>query len=372
MLVSAIWLWPAIFGVVNRVAQGRLQGWGPASLSELLFQFWDWVAYAIVTPAIFWASARWPIIRSQLRRPFLIHLGLALLFCVVWAVVGKVLQFSFVSVLEPENLRRAIEAAGPNLGLAVARNVASWILTTIPFGVVVYTTVAALAHAITYFSEARDREVQMARLAEQLSAARFSALQSQVNPHFLFNTLNTVAVLVRDNDRSGAVRIIEQLSDVLRRTLSRHRADEVALEDELDLVRQYVAIEQTRFSDRLRPAYDIAPTIARAAVPSFSIQHLVENAIRHGIAQREEAGALTIAARREGDTLVVTVTDDGPGITIEDVPPGHGLASTRERLRLLHGDRGTLAIAVAPAGGTVATLRVPYRDLHAEATHAGR
>ncbi len=377
MLVSAIWLWPAVFNVVNRVLQSGLSGWDPASPRELLFQFFDWIAYAIVTPAIFWVSARWPLVRSRLREHFWVHLGFALLFCVVWATVGKLLELALVSLLEPELLLRAISDAGPALGVAVARNVASWVLLTIPFGVVVYTTVAALAHAISYFSEARDREVALAKVSEQLATARFSALQSQVNPHFLFNTLNTIAVLVRDGDRAGAVGIVERLSEVLRSTLSRHRANEVALGEELALVRQYVAIEQARFPDRLRPSYEVADDVADAAVPSFAVQHLVENAIRHGIARREEAGRLAIAARRDGDALVVTVTDDGPGIAAGEPPPGHGLANTRERLRMLHGERARLDVVAAPvgpdgrAGGTVATLRVPYRALPLEVRDDG-
>src|SRR5439155_21292705 len=159
----------------------------------------------------------------------------------------------------------------------------------------VYLCVVGIEHAIRYFVEVREREVQLARLSEQLSDARFAALQAQVNPHFLFNTLNTIAVLVRDDDRTGAVRIVEQLSDVLRRTLSRHRTNEVTLAEELDLVRQYLAIEQARFSDRLRPDFVIEGAVASAAVLSFAVQHLVENAIRHGIARRSDAGYVAVA-----------------------------------------------------------------------------
>ena len=385
MLVSAIWLWPAVFNVIERVAQVRLQGWDPASAGELLFLFGDWLAYAIVTPAIFWAVRRWPVLPPSVSRHFAVHLGFALLFCVVWAVVGKILQAGLMIALAPEMFLRAISDSGPDLVAAVARNVASWIMTTIPFGVVVYTTVAALAHAITYFTEARDAEVKMARLAEQLSTARFSALQAQVNPHFLFNTLNTITVLVRDGDRAGAVRIVELLSDVLRRTLSRHQSNEVALDDELELVRQYLAIEQARFPDRLRASYEVAPGIGAAAVPGFAVQHLVENAIRHGIARREEAGRLIVSARREGDRLIVTVSDDGPGIAAVEPPAGHGIANTRERLGALHGDRASLTVVRAgvgipgdaggpsgPGGGTIATLTLPYRELSIEAERADR
>jgi signal transduction histidine kinase len=377
MLVSAIWLWPAVFGVVERVAQVRLQGWDPPGTGELLFQFWDWVAYAIVTPAIFWASGRWPVVRPHVARRFVIHLGFALLFCVVWATVGKLLQLGIMSIVDWGKVLAAISAAGDHLARDVARNVASWILTTIPFGVVVYTTVAGLAHAIGYFAEAREREVQAARLAEQLAGARYAALQAQVNPHFLFNTLNTIAVFVRDGDRTGAVRIIEQLSELLRRTLARHRANEVTLEEELDLVRQYLAIEQARFPDRLRVEWDVpgvaaagvpaAPSAVHAvAVPSFALQHLAENAVRHGIARREGAGRVRISARRHGEMLEVTVSDDGPGIGAAAVLPGHGIANTRERLAALYGSRASLVVADAPGGGTVATLRVPWREIARE------
>jgi len=373
MLVSAIWLWPAVFNVVNRVAQGRLQGWDPATPGELFFQFGDWLAYAIVTPFIFAISSRWPVARPELVRRVAIHLGFALLFCVVWALVGKLLQAALFWFFEPDRLRATItESRGQLLGM-LAKNVASWILTTIPFGVVVYTTVAGLAHAVGYFEATRDRDVQLARISEQLADARFAALQAQLNPHFLFNTLNTIAVLVRDGDRTGAVRIIEHLSELLRRTLSRHRATEVTLGEELDLIGQYLAIERARFPDRLRSVVDVDAALRSAAVPGFAVQHLVENAIRHGVARREEAGRVTLAAHRIGETLDIRVTDDGPGVVAAAIRPGHGIANTRARLQALYGDLASLVVEAQPGGGSIATMRVPYRELTpaTEGDHAG-
>jgi two-component system, LytTR family, sensor kinase len=184
---------------------------------------------------------------------------------------------------------------------------------------------------------------------------------------FSSNTLNTIAVLVRDNDRQGAVRIVEHLSEVLRRTLMRHRADEVTLGEELELVRQYVAIEQARFSDRLRPEFRIADSLLSAAVPSFALQHLVENAIRHGIARESDAGLLLISARRSGDRLEITVIDDGIGIDPNAaIPPGHGIENTRERLRALYGDKASLKITPRAEGGTIAILELPYREIRPE------
>jgi two-component system, LytTR family, sensor kinase len=160
------------------------------------------------------------------------------------------------------------------------------------------------------------------------------------------------------------VRIVEHLSEVLRRTLSRHRANEVTLGEELELVRQYVAIEQARFSDRLRPEFVIDQSLLGAAVPSFALQHLIENAIRHGIARHPDAGHLRVEARRVGDVLEITVSDDGVGIDLEaPLPKGHGIENTKERLRALYGDKASLELARRPEGGTIATLRIPYREL---------
>jgi LytS/YehU family sensor histidine kinase len=249
----------------------------------------------------------------------------------------------------------------------IGRDVASWILTTFPFGVIVYLCVAGVAHAIRYFVEAREREVQMARLSAQLSDARLAALHAQLNPHFLFNSLNTIAVLVRDGHRGAATRVIEQLSDVLRSTLGRSQGNEVTLENELHLVRQYVAVEQARFSDRLRPAFDVPGALLSAAVPRFALQHLVENAIRHGIARRSDAGRLSVSARRDGDMLELAVVDDGPGVAAPvDEQVGHGLENTRERLRTLYGERGSLVLTPASPQGTFARLRIPYREMEPE------
>jgi LytS/YehU family sensor histidine kinase len=201
------------------------------------------------------------------------------------------------------------------------------------------------------------------RLSEQLSSAKLAALQAQLNPHFLFNSLNTVAVLVRDGNAQRATQVIEQLSDVLRSTLGRSRGNEVSLEDELELVRQYLAVEQARFSDRLRTEIDVDSALLSAAVPSFAIQHLVENAVRHGITRRSDAGRILIRATRSGDRLEIIVEDDGAGIADESANrDGHGIENTRERLRTLYGDRASLDL-VALDPGTRARLVVPYQEV---------
>jgi two-component system LytT family sensor kinase len=347
MFVSAAWIVPAILGGIDAAVQPRLWGGKPASMRAILFVAGDWILYAALTPGVFAISERWPLTRPHLIRRIWLHFSASLLFCAAWAASGTVLR----ALIQPE----ALEGN-------VWRSFTSWLFITLPFGVAVYLSMVGVEHAVRYFAEVRDREIQLARLSEQLSSARFAALQAQLNPHFLFNTLNTIAVLVRDGDRAGAIQIVEHLSEVLRRTLSRHRANEVTLQEELELVRQYLAIEQARFSDRLRPEFEIDDTVQSAAVPSFSVQHLVENAIRHGIARHPDAGRVRILARRDADMLDVSVIDDGAGIG-DAIPKGRGIENTRERLRSLYGERASLTVLRIAERGTIATLRVPFREM---------
>lgn len=361
MIVSAAWIIPAAFAAINRVAQVRLNGWEPATARELIWEAGDWLIYALFTPAIFAISRRWPLVRPHVFRRTLFHLGMSLVFCVIWATGGKLLQLILNLLLDPSLIRTAMAGGSKQFAAMLTIDWLSWVFITLPFGIAVYLSVVGIEHATRYFVEAREREIQVARLSEQLAGARFAALQAQVNPHFLFNTLNTIAVLVRDNERQAAVAIVEQLSEVLRASLSSHRQNEVTLSEELELVRQYVAIERVRFSDRLTPEFEVDDSLLSALVPSFAVQTLVENAIRHGIAKTPDAGRLRVEAGRDGDMLVISVTDDGAGIDTDGITPGHGIENTRERLRALYGDNASLDVRKRPEGGTIAILRVPYR-----------
>jgi two-component system LytT family sensor kinase len=380
VIIAAIWIAPAVLATIGHMAQQKLYGEPQPSLRELLWSGGDWLVYAIITPAILWISRRWPIARPHIARRVCFHVAVSLLFCVAWATLGKLLELVLGLAFDFNGVRAAVSSATAAFWWKLGRDWLSWVFTTLPFGAIVYLTVVGIAHAIQYFSESAEREVQLARLSEQLAGARFSALQAQLNPHFLFNTLNTIAVRARDGDGAGTARIVEQLSNILRRTLSRHRANEVALADEMELVRQYLAIEQARFSDRLRPEFDIDEGALRAAVPGFSLQHLVENAIRHGIAKRSDAGRVLVRAKRQGDMLELTVIDDGIGITQavsgSSAPPSPstslrpgGIENTRERLRALYGDRASLVVRPGDDQGTAATLRLPYRELPLDEQH---
>jgi two-component system LytT family sensor kinase len=368
MLVSAVWIAPAVLATISHIAQRRLNGEPAASAGDLLWAGGDWLVYAVLTPPIFAVTRRWPIERPHVPRRALLHLLFALIFCVAWATLGKLLELGLAVTFKPDELHTRL-AAGAGFWTTLTWDLVGWIFVTLPFGVVVYLCITGIAHAIRYFFEATDREVQLARVSEQLATTRLAALQAQLNPHFLFNSLNTIAVLVRDGDNRAAARVIEQLSDVLRSTLNRTQVNEVTLEDELALVRQYLAVEEARFSDRLRPVLDVDPAALSAAVPRFALQHLVENALRHGIAKRTDAGRVVVTARRSGDILELSVEDDGPGpgpaagAAGAAGVRGHGLDNTRERLRTLYGDRASLTVTAAGPLGTIARLRIPYREL---------
>jgi two-component system, LytTR family, sensor kinase len=188
----------------------------------------------------------------------------------------------------------------------------------------------------------------------------------QLNPHFLFNSLNAITVLVRDNNTADASRMLELLSDVLRQVLYSDESHETSLSYELEFLERYLAIEQVRFLDRLRAHVEIDPSIARAAVPRFLLQPLVENALRHGIARRAGAGLVEIRGRREGDELVLTVRDDGPGLeAAAGAPVGVGLSNTPAHLEALYGNRATLEVENAKGGGVIATVGLPYHEVEA-------
>jgi LytS/YehU family sensor histidine kinase len=223
-----------------------------------------------------------------------------------------------------------------------------------------YFAVLGGVYAFSFFSQAQEREADAERLRAQLAEARLGALRMQLNPHFLFNSLNALSVLVRDENIRGALRMLELLGDVLRQVLTASQPQQGLLADELRFLEKYFAIEQVRFSDRLRVYWSIDPRAREGLVPSFLLQPLAENAIKHGIAKRGDAGRIDISARLIQDQLELSVRDDGVGIG-SSYAEGVGLSNTRERLRTLYGDGATMSIRAAPGGGTDAILRIPFR-----------
>ena len=219
-----------------------------------------------------------------------------------------------------------------------------------------YLMLVGVGHALVFAQRYRERD-------EQLARAELRSLQMQLHPHFLFNTLNTVNALVR-TDPDAAERMIARLGVLLRHALDGVGVQEVPLDEELDMLRTYLEIEQVRFEDRLRVEWDVDAATCAARVPHLLLQPLVENAIRHGIAPRAAEGTIRIAASRRNGSLRLAVRDDGVGMRPGAAPEGVGLANTRTRLRMLYGERQSLAVRDAPGGGVHVEIELPFVEEH--------
>lgn len=352
--IWAAWAIPAVLSACDTFMQSRLSG-ETTDWHWLLFNSLDWFIYAFLTPFVFRFSRQFPLVREHLGSRVWLHLFGALLLCVAWAGMGTLIRWAIFPA--PANASTS----------AYLRQFVSWIFTTLPFGVGVYFALVGIEHSLYYFQQVREREMQAAQLSAQLAEAQLNALQMQLNPHFLFNSLNAITVLVRDKDTESASRMLELLSDVLRQVLRSDTGHETTLAKELEFLGRYLEIEQVRFSDRLRPQIQIGAEVSKALVPVFLLQPLVENAIRHGIAMRADAGVLEIAAQREGDQLILTVRDDGADVSSSGqlyaaAGTGIGLANTRARLQTLYGEAASLETGYADQRGFVATVRLTYRE----------
>jgi signal transduction histidine kinase len=337
LVIAAASVVPAVLDALQTFAQARLNGTA-ARWQDLVFQGTEWLFLGALTPITYYLGRHFPLQHGRWRRSLAVHLGGAAALCFGWASLGVLL--------------------GHALDRYPAGNYLNWLLTSVPWSVFMYFTVLGCVYAFTYFVEAREREAQASRLSAQLAEARLSALQMQIHPHFLFNTLNAIAVLVREQQATAATRMLERLGDMLHQVLDADRRHEVPLADDLRFVEQYLAIEQVRFSDRLRVEWSIDETARHALVPAFLLQPLVENAIRHGVMRRSGAGRVAIGARLAGPTLELIVEDDGVGMAAGQVE-GVGLTNTRARLAALYGDRASVQIQRPAGGGTRVVVTVP-------------
>lgn len=343
LLIAAACLVPALLNASASYMNWRLGGRGPGGWGVVIFAGALWLVFGAFTPIPYFLARRYPLRREAIGRTVAAHLAGALVLCLGWTSFGVVLA----RLLDRRPLQEPF-----------LRYYVGWILTNLPWSVFLYFTVLGCVYAFTYYREARERESQQARLAAQLAEARLGALRMQLNPHFLFNSLNAIIVLVRDQNTRDASRMLELLSAVLRQVLQSGKREKVTLDEELRFIQQYLAIEQVRFSDRLQVRWSIEPTVRDALVPEFILQPLVENAVRHGVARLSEAGMIEVAARESETDLILSVRDNGPGVR-PGSNSGVGLANTRARVETLFGEAGQLEVVKAEGGGTIATLRFP-------------
>jgi sensor histidine kinase YesM len=344
----------ALRNIVSSVSRGAPIAWDRGVLFELVY----WLVWGLFTPLIFRFARRYRIESGARRQSVLALLGFGLLIAPLQvateAAVSLLIAWRLLGHPTEEILQRI--ALLPRI-----------ILIESFTGLVTYAVIVGGYYAFDYYRKFRARELLTAQLAGRLAQAELQNLKMQLHPHFLFNTLHAISVLMQE-DVTAANRMLVRLSELLRLTLENAGTQETALRQELEFLRLYLEIEQTRFQDRLAVKIEVDPAALDARVPSLILQPLVENALRHGIARNPGAGVIEIRAHRESELLRLEVRDNGPGLRAE-VEEGVGLSNTRARLAQLYGGAARFEINNAADGGALATALLPFRLASATNDH---
>jgi two-component system LytT family sensor kinase len=325
----------------------------PISLwQDFLLYAVRWLPWAFLAPAAIWLARRFPLRGRGWPAHFAVLVPGGLFLSALQSSISTGFYIFLV---------RPLVALPPTEGVylnSLWRTGLNYLHNNIVTFMVILVVVWGLDHLRLY----RERELAAGRLEAELARANLQVLKNQVNPHFLFNTLNMISAMVYE-EPGKADRMISRLSDLLRATLEQPDTPTVPLKSELDVLTLYLDIMKARFGDRLAVAYDIAPETLPALIPSFILQPLVENAIKHGIMPRDEGGTITIAASRDGGRLVVRVSDDGLGLKEDPdklLDKGVGLKNIQGRLRSLCGTNGVLRFHNRSGGGAQIALEIPF------------
>jgi len=309
-----------------------------------------WYLWALFLPVVAAAARRFPFTPERWLGRALLHLGIALGITLLHAWMEIGIQHAF-------GIRHS--SFGGFTRTSLLRSF--WQL---PYDLLAYAAILGVAIATDSWRGARREQVAAAALGTELAEARLEALRAQLNPHFLFNAMNSIAMLVRKQDNATAVTTIAGLSELMRSFLDDHPPQEVPLRDELAFLDRYLAVEKLRFQDRLSVRVSTDPRTLDALVPNLVLQPLVENAIKHGISRKAASGRLDIEAESSNGTLTLRVRDDGPGPNgagSGNLAAGIGLRNIRARLAHLYGAAQALTLSDAPGGGALATVTLPFR-----------
>ena len=363
--VFAFWTMLAVLTAANRLADQRELGVSIVSRSiPIALAFQQMYLWALLTPLVFWLAGRFSIDRSNAAQRIALLLG-----------IGVIVAFSVdrlnSSLVGMAHARSPGGLGGPYMPRGGFFSILRGPMILNHF--IIYIGVLSAGFARDYFLRYRTRERETARLQSetarleaQLAEARLSALNAQLNPHFLFNTLHAISSLV-ERDPRGVRRMIARLSELLRYTLNGGNENEVVLAQEIAFLERYLEIMQIRFQGQLEIEVQLGDDARNALVPSLILQPLVENAVKHGVDKISERGKIRIQARREADRLVLTVSDNGPGPS--NIPNsgegqgehGVGLDNIRQRLDQLYGSAQSLSLEKSPSAGTIARIVMPFR-----------
>ena len=352
-IIFAAW---AVFGLLlanQSYIQTALAGRQMPVVTALRPGMLEAILWALTTLAIFWLARRFPLERGRVLRGVVVHLVAAVVIALARTGVMVVLGW-YVPWVRP-------------------RGFAFWFWGTSSQNALFYALLLGIAHLVLYYRRYREREAAAEQLARGLTEARLQALKMQLQPHFLFNTLNAISALI-PAEAKPARRMVARLGDLLRTTLEHEETQEVTLREELAFLEPYLEIEQARLEDRLTVVMNIAPETLDARVPHLILQPLVENAVRHGIAARIEPGKVEISAARGRDDrfLQLEIRDDGPGVDRHlgleaqaelrtHTRRGVGLTNIRSRLEQLYGGEHRFKLENQAAGGVLVQISVPFR-----------
>jgi len=335
---------------------------GPVSWRQAVsFGASFWALWLLFLPAVAWLAFRFPIERRRLLR----NVGLHLLACLLVVVASKA-AFRAGAQFFPSPQRSETPGRSPGSKTNMPHPPGSFrpfLALRAALDALVYWSLVGVCHAITHFRRSQERERRAVELEARLTSAKLQALRMQINPHFLFNTLNSIATLVYVNPRA-ADEMLGDLSELLRRSLDSMEEQEIPLAQELEFIGAYLSIEQKRFGERLRVEQSVPDEVMKALVPALILQPLVENAIRHGIEPRRGPGLVSIEAKQEDTHLHLIVRDNGRGLPGADVNSsvrrGIGLANTQARLQGLYGRDQSFSFGKAEPQGCRVDIHLPF------------
>jgi len=338
-----------VAGTVTGIYFALQAHWNPALMPRLSWKhafgvnFTYYYLWALMTPVVVWMARRFRFESGRWAAALCAHIGASAVLTVIQILLGETV----------------ITLLGLRPMLAFWKKVDYSFVANFQSSLPTYWLILFAYLAFDYYVKYRDRELRGVQLAAELSRAQLQALKMQLEPHFLFNTLNSISSLMyRDVEAADAMLV--RLSEFLRLTLDRELDQEVTLQEELEFVRRYLEIEKIRFEDRLTVSVDVGHDVGEARVPTLALQPLIENAIHHGIASRLAGGSIAIRARRDDGTLRISVADDGVASCGEHPRERIGLANTRARLEQLYGAAQRFTFGASPAGGFVVEMVIPF------------
>lgn len=331
----------AVSNGMSRLSEGEPPSWD-RMLTWYIGGFWLWM---LLVPAIAWLG-RFTASRSW-RFFCLVHVPAGLLIALIHVLVQASSFWELYGTQMPK-----IHTLGQYLQVEFVNG--------LHLSIIVYWVILAVLRGMESRRRLRDERLRSAQLETQLAQSQLQTLRVQLQPHFLFNTLNAISALALA-DPMQARMMISRLSDMLRLTLEERHTQLLPLSRELEFVRNYLDIQRVRFRDRLAVHFEVSDEVLHAEVPSMILQPLVENALKHGLLEKTTHGNLYLSARREGYGLRLTVEDDGLGLPSESVADGIGLGNTRARLEMLFGTAASMKLLARAGGGTCAEIRMPFR-----------